>query len=374
MFPEEKARIKIDEQLRSVGWEVVTRFEYNRKNPSAVIEASMTGRKESDYLLFIDNKAIAVVEAKRAESNLDEIVAQQAENYTLNPQSWYGFWLSENKVPLVYLANGETILFKNMLYPDSNYRQIDKMHTPKEMLRLIGQSSDLGALPVIEKKGLRDCQYRAEVKLEASFKEGKKRALAVLATGAGKTYLASLASYRFLEYTPSTKRILFLADRNNLANQAKTEFSLFGQKLYLSPVLDLHNGYLVSYTISDRPVLGMVTSMLEKAFETIPDGTGLILHSDQGWQYQHKQYQRILREKGIQQSMSRKGNCLDNAVMENFFGLLKSELLYLQQFDSLEHFKQELVDYLDYYNNRRIKIKLKGLPPALHRQQALSVA
>ena len=153
-----------------------------------------------------------------------------------------------------------------------------------------------------------------------------------------------------------------------------TEFTLFGQKLYLSPVLDLHNGYLVSYTISDRPVLGMVTSMLEKAFETIPDGTGLILHSDQGWQYQHRQYQRMLRKKGIRQSMSRKGNCLDNAVMENFFGLLKSELLYLQQFDSLEHFKQELVDYLDYYNNRRIKIKLTGLPPALHRQQALSVA
>ena len=153
-----------------------------------------------------------------------------------------------------------------------------------------------------------------------------------------------------------------------------TEFSLFGQKMYLSPILDLHNGYLVSYTISDRPVLGMITSMLEKAFETIPDGTGLILHSDQGWQYQHKQYQCMLRRKGIRQSMSRKGNCLDNAVMENFFGLLKSELLYLQKFDSLEHLKQELVDYLDYYNNRRIRMKRKGLPPALHRQQALSVA
>ena len=153
-----------------------------------------------------------------------------------------------------------------------------------------------------------------------------------------------------------------------------TEFSLFGQKIYLSPILDLHNGYLVSYTISERPVLSMVISMLEKAFETIPDGTGLILHSDQGWQYQHRQYRRMLREKGIEQSMSRKGNCLDNAVMENFFGLLKSELLYLQEFNSQEHFKQELVDYLDYYNNRRIKAELKGLPPAIHRQQALSVA
>ena len=108
-----------------------------------------------------------------------------------------------------------------------------------------------------------------------------------------------------------------------------TEFSLFGEKLYLSPILDLCSSDLVSYTISDRPVLSMVTSMLDKAFEKIPDGTNLILHSDQGWQYQHKQYQQMLREKGIRQSMSRKGNCLDNAVIENFFGLLKSELLYL---------------------------------------------
>lgn len=153
-----------------------------------------------------------------------------------------------------------------------------------------------------------------------------------------------------------------------------TEFRLLGEKLYLSPILDLHSSDLVSYTISDRPVLSMATAMLDKAFAKIPDGTGLILHSDQGWQYQHKQYQRMLRKKGVRQSMSRKGNCLDNAVMENFFGLLKSELLYLQEFRSMEHFKQELIGYLDYYNNRRIKAKLKGLPPALHRQQALSAA
>ena len=157
-----------------------------------------------------------------------------------------------------------------------------------------------------------------------------------------------------------------------------TEFSLFGEKLYLSPILDLHSSDLVSYTISDRPVLSMVMTMLDKAFAKIPDGTDLILHSDQGWQYQHKQYQRMLREKGIRQSMSRKGNCLDNAVIENFFGILKSELLYLQEFHSMEHFKQELIEYLDYYNNRRIKAKLKaklkGLPPAIHRQQALSAA
>ena len=153
-----------------------------------------------------------------------------------------------------------------------------------------------------------------------------------------------------------------------------TEFNMFGEKLYLSPILDLHSGDLVSYTISERPVLSMVTSMLDKAFDAVPDHTNLILHSDQGWQYQHKQYQRMLTKKGIRQSMSRKGNCLDNAVMENFFGLLKSELLYLQEFISMAHFKQELIEYLDYYNNRRIKAKLKGLPPAIHRQQALSAS
>ena len=153
-----------------------------------------------------------------------------------------------------------------------------------------------------------------------------------------------------------------------------TEFSLFGEKLYLSPILDLCSEDLVSYTISEHPKLSMVTSMLDKAFATIPDGTGLILHSDQGWHYQHKQYQKMLEDKGIRQSMSRKGNCLDNAVMENFFGLLKTELLYLQDFDSLDHFRAELIDYLDYYNNRRIKLKLKGLTPAQHRYQTLQVA
>ena len=153
-----------------------------------------------------------------------------------------------------------------------------------------------------------------------------------------------------------------------------TEFHLFGEKLYLSPILDLHSRDIVSYVISDRPVLSMVTTMLEKAFSVIPDNTNLLLHSDQGWQYQHKRYQRMLQAKGVLQSMSNKGNCLDNAVMENFFGLLKSELLYLQEFESMDQFKQELIEYLDYYNNRRIKAKLKGLPPALHRQQALSAA
>ena len=149
---------------------------------------------------------------------------------------------------------------------------------------------------------------------------------------------------------------------------------MFGEKLYLSPILDLCSSDLVSYTISDRPALSMVTTMLDEAFAKIPAETNLILHSDQGWQYQHKQYQQMLREKGVRQSMSRKGNCLDNAVIENFFGLLKSELLYLQEFRSGTLQTGTDRTYLGAYNNRRIKAKLKGLPPAIHRQQALSAA
>ena len=153
-----------------------------------------------------------------------------------------------------------------------------------------------------------------------------------------------------------------------------TEFSLLGEKVYLSPILDMYNGEIISYKISDRPVLKQVLDMLDDAFAKIPDDTKLIFHSDQGWQYQHKQYQYRLKKKGIVQSMSRKGNCLDNAVMENFFGLLKSELLYLRDFSSIDEFIVELEKYIDYYNNKRIKSKLKGLSPVQYRIQSSLVA
>ena len=167
----------------------------------------------------------------------------------------------------------------------------------------------------------------------------------------------------------------FKADRPNQKWVTDvTEFSLFGTKLYLSPILDLYNGEIISYNISDRPSFYQTMDMLDKAFTKIPDKTNLILHSDQGWQYQMKHYQYRLQQKGIKQSMSRKGNCLDNSVMENFFGLLKSELLYLQEFDTPEHFRKELEDYIDYYNNKRIKCKLKGLSPVQYRIQSLKIA
>lgn len=153
-----------------------------------------------------------------------------------------------------------------------------------------------------------------------------------------------------------------------------TEFSLFSQKRYLSPIMDLYNGEIISYTISDHPNLLMVTSMPSKALKGIKKGSGLLLHSDQGWHYQHATYQKMLKKKGVVQSMSRKGNCLDNAKMENFFGLLKSELLYLQKFNSIEEFERELKNYIFYYNNFRIKQKLKGLSPVQYRNQSLNIA
>lgn len=153
-----------------------------------------------------------------------------------------------------------------------------------------------------------------------------------------------------------------------------TEFSMFGEKLYLSPILDLFNGEIMSYQIAKRPLFKMVTDMLDKALERLKDGDTPILHSDQGWQYQMKEYQKLLQTHKITQSMSRKGNCYDNSVMENFFGHLKSELLYLQEFDSMEHFIEELEEYIYYYNNERIKCKLKGLSPVHYRIQSSLVA
>lgn len=146
-----------------------------------------------------------------------------------------------------------------------------------------------------------------------------------------------------------------------------TEFSIVGNKLYLSPIIDLFNGEIISYNISEHPTLQQTMNMLEKAFEKIPDNSNLILHSDQGWQYQHRNYQYKLKQKGLRQSMSRKGNCLDNAVIENFFGHLKSELLYLQKFESMQQFKMELEEYIHYYNNDRIKLKLNGMSPVQYR-------
>ena len=152
-----------------------------------------------------------------------------------------------------------------------------------------------------------------------------------------------------------------------------TEFAIPAspQKLYLSPVLDGFNSEIIAYNLSTSPNLEQVKAMLNQAFSE-DHYTNTILHSDQGWQYQHDSYHRFLESKGIQPSMSRKGNSPDNGMMESFFGILKSEMFYgyEKHFRSLEDLEQAIIDYIDYYNNKRIKVKLKGLSPVQYRTKS----
>ena len=151
-----------------------------------------------------------------------------------------------------------------------------------------------------------------------------------------------------------------------------TEFNVRGEKLYLSPVMDLFNGEIVSYTMQKQPHFSLVSSMLKKALTKLADKDAPLLHSDQGWQYQMPAYRRQLGERGLTQSMSRRGNCLDNAAMESFFGTLKSEFFYLNRFSSIEQLEAGIRQYIHYYNHDRIKIKLQGLSPVQYRTQALA--
>lgn len=152
-----------------------------------------------------------------------------------------------------------------------------------------------------------------------------------------------------------------------------TEFAIPAspQKLYLSPVLDGFNSEIIAYNLSTSPNLEQVKAMLNQAFSE-DHYTNTILHSDQGWQYQHDSYHRFLESKGIQPSMSRKGNSPDNGMMESFFGILKSEMFYgyEKSFQSLEDLEKAIVNYIDYYNNKRIKIKLKGFSPVQYRTKS----
>ena len=147
-----------------------------------------------------------------------------------------------------------------------------------------------------------------------------------------------------------------------------SQFVINGVKLYLSPILDMWNGEIVSYTISHSPNMELVMKMLRRAFRRMVKTENVVLHSDQGWQYQHAQYQLALKQHGITQSMSRKGNCLDNSMMENFFGLLKNEFYYANHFADEQTFLKGLAEYINYYNNDRIKLRL-SMSPVQYRQE-----
>ena len=173
-----------------------------------------------------------------------------------------------------------------------------------------------------------------------------------------------------------------LIKRNFTANKPNekwytdvTEFNLRGEKCYLSSILDGFNGEIISYNTSKSPNLAQIDDMLNKAFKKVGNLEGLIFHSDQGWQYQHQSYQQRLKNNGIKQSMSRKGNSMDNGMMENFFGLLKTEMFYDQEncYETLDDLIKAIDDYIYYYNYDRIKEKLKGLSPVNYRLQSISI-
>lgn len=152
-----------------------------------------------------------------------------------------------------------------------------------------------------------------------------------------------------------------------------SEFHIGAGKLYLSPILDMHNREIISYVVSRSPNYAQIIEMLNIAFKKHKDLKGLIFASDQGWQYQMHDYQQRLKERGIIQSMSRKGNCLDNSLMENFFGVMKNEMFYGHEYEfkTLEELEEAIIEYIDYYNKERITCKLKGMSPISYRQHSL---
>ena len=153
-----------------------------------------------------------------------------------------------------------------------------------------------------------------------------------------------------------------------------TEFKIENQKVYLSPMIDLFNQEVVSYEVRKTVTLPLVTDMLKSAIGKLGKNEKPLIHSDQGWQYQNPEYQAQVKAHGLSQSMSRKGNCLDNAVAENFFGILKTEMYHKEKFRSADELIEAIKEYIEYYNNDRIKQKLKGLSPIAYRNQALEAA
>ena len=228
MKPEEKARVIIDRMFEEAGWKVVDRDKYAPNMTAVAIrEGLMVGNREADYLLFLNGKAVGVLEAKRIETDINsDIVQEQARLYTRSCPKWCQAWFPNIPLPLAYVANSRDLMFYDTRKSNSEFEYCKKIHTPKEVKKLLGLEDDYVGLPMLNPKGLRACQYEAITELEKSYRNGENRALMVLATGAGKTYTACLAAYRMLAFTPM-KRILFLVDRNNLGKQAETEFGTF---------------------------------------------------------------------------------------------------------------------------------------------------
>ena len=226
MTPEEKARQKIDQWFTDAGWKVINRDEYEPTSTAVAIrEGLLKDNLEADYFLFISGKAVGVLEAKREETDaFSSVVCEQAALYARSVPNIYQTY--QKPLPFIFTSNGKELYFCDFREQDHYFKQIMTIPTPHELVKKLGINDYFAGLPTLHKNGLRDCQYEAITELEKSFRSGQKRALMVLATGAGKTYTACLAAYRMLSYTPM-RRVLFLVDRNNLGKQAEGEFGTF---------------------------------------------------------------------------------------------------------------------------------------------------
>ncbi len=244
--PEQKARVEIDNKLAESWWAVVEREERSDYFTSyAVREFIVKESKRPDYLLFLNGKAIGVVEAKREENDLKEEVEAQADRYTKLLPEWVAQYKMFDNLPISYITNGKIIKFKDLRKADSKYVEVKNFHTPKELSDMLGLTERYSGLPTLADKDLMGFMHENAIKdfwfdntlynhqikaihnIDYAFLNGKRRALLYLATGAGKTFTACNLCYRYLEFT-NVKRILFLADRNNLCKQANDEFSAFG--------------------------------------------------------------------------------------------------------------------------------------------------
>lgn len=226
MKPEELARVWIDNKLEESGWLIINRDEYRPGLQGVAIrELILKGQKEADYVLMLNGKAAAILEAKREEIQLDnpKLIAQ-AEGYTKKLLPWCRFW--EDPIKLIYLSNGREIAFKDAHDIGSSYKKISSFPRPIDLAKLLRIEDPFAGLPILNRGSLRTCQFEAIVNFEQSLREGKRRALMVLATGAGKTFTACAIAYRILTYT-KVQRVLFLVDRNNLGTAALRAFGEF---------------------------------------------------------------------------------------------------------------------------------------------------
>lgn len=290
MKPEERARQWIDSKLEEAGWQVIDRQEYvSGMHAVAIREALMKNNLEADYLLMLNGKAAAVIEAKRNEVPLDNAnLIKQAENYTHKVPSWCPSW--QLPLPFVYLSNGKAIAFKDIRTPDAPYQLVTQFPRPWDLVRKL-DLGELDGLPFLSPKGLRNCQYQAITNLEKSFKAGKRRALISLATGAGKTFTACMMIYRLLSYTPA-KKVLFLVDRNNLGTNAMLELQQFkitaGNKA-LSEIFGIEK--LSNHPINSRA--NIIISTIQRLYSKLSGNQDSYSEEEEDSSFQHQDGQVI---------------------------------------------------------------------------------